>query len=551
MKRHVRLPVLPLVLIIPLVLVVACLAGEPSVPLYGVHEIVFAGPACGPADTPARDVELVTRWRHESGRPTYAVQGFWDGDGAGGAAGNIFKVRFCPTRQGKWTLVETTSNRPELSGQNQGYTVTCTASARPGFWIVDRDQAGGRWYRRSDGSHPYIYGNTMYSFLSEYDNRGPSGGNIADDVRGNAAYFKKIRFSIAGDRYPNPQAKPFLDDAGRPTDDGDFAHRPNPAWFHQRVDLAVRTADELDVIADLILCGPDTEDSRSTLRAAQNGGDPTPLLRYIAARYGSYPNIWICLCNEFDIKNPRYTTEQIVRFGQAMRQFLPYPTPVSIHSSAKDWQTELNATPPWNDHVIIQRKIKTLPVAADWIARNYLRGGQIPVIDDELAYEGAGDGWSEQDVIEAHLGAFLGGGYGTTGHKPANKQGHYFWGHFNPAEHLAADNLGWLRQVIDQNITFWHMVPADDPDATDDTIGIFRSVPADSRVLEWPGHEYVLGTDQADRRCQADLPAGQWRVTRHDAIAMQTVVLSSAASGTFSFDTPGSRAVLLHFKKVD
>jgi hypothetical protein len=70
--------------------------------------------------------------------------------------------------------------------------VTCIASGHPGFWIVDTEQTGGRWYRRSDGSHPYIFGNTMYTFLSEYDDKGRSGGNIADDIRGNAEYFKNV-----------------------------------------------------------------------------------------------------------------------------------------------------------------------------------------------------------------------------------------------------------------------------------------------------------------------------------------------------------------------
>ncbi len=540
-----------MVTILSLALVAGGSAAEATVPLYGVHEVVFEGPACGPTDAPARDIELVTVWRHESGAPTYRIHGFWDGDGEGGVSGGVFKVRFCPVAEGKWTLVEVTSNRPELSRQKEGYALACTASAHPGFWLVDGEQAGGRWYRRSGGSHPYIYGNTMYSFLSGYDNRGPSGGNIADDIRGNADYFKKVRFSITGDRYPHPQVKPFLDDAGHPTDGGDFSQRPNPAWFHSRVDLAVRTAYECDLIADLILCGPDTEDSRSVLHAGHNGGDPTPLLRYIAARYGSYPNVWVCLCNEFDIKTPKYSTDEIARFGGTLRRFLPYPTPVSVHASARNWYTSLNTVPPWHDHVIIQRKLKKLPAAADWVARNYALGGHVPVIDDELAYEGAGDGWSEEDVIEAHLGAFLGGGYGTTGHKPANKQGHYFWGHFKVSEHRAADNLAWLRRAIDEDITFWRMVPIDDPNTGDGTIGVFRNVHPDFRAMEWPGHEYVLGTNRARSRIRIALPPGQWRAASYDAIDKRKRILSAGTSERFTFDAPDSRAVLLHFRKTE
>ena len=180
------------------------------VPLYGVHELSFSGPECGPSDKPAVEVDLVTQWRHESGRPTYKVHGFWDGNGKGEPAGNVFKVRFCPTQTGKWTLVETTSNKPELNGQNEGYTIDCVPSSNKGFWLVDIKDTAGRWYKRSDGSHPYIVGNTMYSFLSEYDDKGPTGGNIAADMKENSHYFKKVRFPITADRYPHPKDKPFL-----------------------------------------------------------------------------------------------------------------------------------------------------------------------------------------------------------------------------------------------------------------------------------------------------------------------------------------------------
>jgi Domain of unknown function (DUF5060)/Protein of unknown function (DUF4038) len=535
--------------ILPFVLGLGSVGAETEVPCYSVHEVAFEGPTYGPKDAPARDVELATQWQHETGL-AYTIHGFWDGDGVGDASGNVFKVRFCPTRKGKWTLIKTSSNKLELDGQNKGLTIMCTASDHPGFWEVDSEHAGGRWYKRSDGSHPYIFGNTMYSFLSERNNQGPSGGNIADDMRGNAEYFKKVRFSITGDRYPHPTAKPFLDHAGRPTDDGDFSHRPNPAWFHDRVDLAVRVAYEHDLIADVIINGPDTPENRTILRPAENDGDSAPILRYLAARYGSYPNVWICLCNEFDIKEPKYTCDEINGFGQTMQGLLPYPTPLSVHAFPRDWYPELNTSPPWHDHVIIQKKIKTLPIAADWVSRNHAIGGHVPVIDDELAYEGAGDGWSEADVIESHLGAFLGGGYGTTGHKPAGKQGHYFWGHFKASEHKAADNLLWLRQVIDEHITFWKMAPAGDSDSSDNAIGIFDNVHPDFRVLAWPGHEYILGTNHARADIQAKLPPGQWKITRYDAIAKDRRTLDSKASGTFQFDAPNGRAVFFHFRRI-
>jgi len=513
--------------------------------VYSVVEIPFKGPVCDQTDTPAKEVDFWIRIKHESGAPTYKIHGFGDGDGLGGSTGSVFKIRFCPTSVGKWYISEVHSNRSALLHQNEGSYVTAAPSSHKGFWVVDTASPGNRWYKRSDNSHQYISGNTHYSFVSEYSDAGPNGSDIAADVTANAAYFNKLRFSIHGDRYPHPTDKPFFNDSGEPTDDGDYSHRPNPKWFHERVDLAVQTAYKLDIIADLIINGPDTEDSRSILRASENGGDNTPFMKYISARYGSYPNVWICLSNEWNIKNPRYSVSQIRTFGNVIREFLPYPTPLSIHSNRGDWDAELNTDPSWNDHVIVQYKLKDLSQSSDIIDNNHHNGGSNrPVINDELAYEGEGDGWSEGDVIEAHLGAFLGGGYGTTGYKPASKKGHYFWGNFNASEHKSADNLFWLRQKIDSNITFWKHEPV----ALSSSI--FEGANNEFRTMQWENHEYILSTDESCIGIKANLPQGTWEVKRFDVIKKTETLLTSDASGIYYFDAPSSRAVLFFFKKI-
>jgi hypothetical protein len=524
--------------------------------VYSVFEIAFRGPPQKPTDTPARDVDLRVTFRHDGGGPTYTVYGFWDGDGKGGTAGDVFKVRFCPTKPGRWELAEVRSNARELDGQRRGDHVTAVESKDHGFWEVDADSPGRRWYRRSDGSHQYIVGNTQYSFLSGYRDTGPVPNfDIVADVAANAKVFKKLRFALTGDRYVHPTEKPFLDDAGKPTDAGDFSGRPNPRWFAQRVDAAVRAAHDHDLIADLILCGPDTDDSRSTLRAKATGNDPTPWLKYVAARYGSFPNVWVCLCNEYDIKT-KYPPADIARWGVAIKGFLPYPTPLSVHASqhpdgkqdgtkAPAWSAKFDALPPWNDHHILQRKIRSIAPAADIIRLTWENPGgkprEKPTVNDELSYQGDGDKHTEADTLAAHLGTFLGGGYGTTGWKPGNKLGHYFWGGFDPKEHTAAPGLGWLREQVDKHVTFWKMAP----DA-----GIFPGLDPAFRAMAWPGNEYVLGTDKAAAGIVAELPAGTWTVTRFDVAARSAKTLSTTAAGRFTFDAPDSRAVLFHFKKA-
>lgn len=520
-----------------------------DVPVHHVFELTFEGPTFSRVDNPVRDVTLLTRWRHDSGQ-RYDVHGFWDGPGAADGEGDVFKVRFTPTMPGRWTLTATRSNRSELVGQHEEFAIRAVPSDHPGFWRIDTDRAGGRWYVRSDGSHPYIVGNTMYSFLSEYGPDAPTGGRIESDVERSGRFFNKLRFGITGDRYPHPDVKPFLDHDGRPTDDGDFSHRPNPAWFRERVDAAVRTAFANDVIADLILAGPDTENARATLRADENGGDNTPFLRYMAARYGSYPNVWFCLANEYDIKDPSFEPLEIALFGARLRRFLPYgTTPVSVHAFPGDWDARLNTATPWHDHVILQDKLKDLSMAADVTEKNYWIGGRVPVINDELAYEGAGDGWLESDVLEAMVGAFTGGGYGTTGHKPAGKQGHYFMGRFREEEHRAADNLAWMRAQIDDHISYWRMHPAFFVNGS--RLSVFVNLPLTFRALEWAGEEYVLTSGGPAAGVEADLPAGTWRVTLFDVAAMKRTILADAARGELTFDVPDSRASFVHFKRVD
>lgn len=514
-------------------------------PVYAVTEIRFAGPPQTSQDTPARDIDLQVRFRHQATGEERVIHGFWDGDGQGGVNGNVFKVRFTPTVPGAWRLEEVLSNQKTLQGQKQGSVVAATVAEHPGFWLVDTDSPGRRWYRRSDGSHPYIFGNTHYSFLSGYEpGDRPSGNDIAQDIAANAGFFKKLRFALHGDRYPHPTVKPFLDDDGRPTDAGDFSHRPNPAWFHNRMDVAVKAAYDHDLIADLILAGPDEETSRATLRARHNGGDPTPYLKYVAARYGSFPNVWICLCNEYEIRTPKFDEREIARFGRIIRPFLAYPTPLSVHATPRTlWSERFDRLPPWADHMIIQKKIRSLAPAADVVqeARRKTDGTErnMPVVNDELSYQGQGDKHSEGDTIESHLGIFLGGGYGTTGEKPGNKLGQYFRGKFNAAEHTAADNLAWLREQIDANVTFWKMAPA---------LSIFTNLDDSFRGLAWSDHEYVLGTNKSREGIVAQLPEGRWRVTRYDVMRKESKTVATDAEGRFTFDAPSSRAVFFHFK---
>ncbi len=487
-----------------------CALGQaaPEVPLYGVYELAFDGPQGVPF--PARDITLVCTWVGPAGQ-RLRIFGFWDG-------GATWRCRFCPTAVGRWRLERVEANDAKLRGQHEGLVLRCSPSALHGFWV-----AHGRWWRRSDGTYQYFVGNTHYTFLTNPPEQ------IVRDLEANRPYFGKVRFSVCGDRYEDPNLKAFLKPNGEQTNEAQYSYSPNPRYFQERVDVAVRKGFALDLICDLILSGPDKH-----RRQIENEA----YLRYVAARYGSFPNVWFCLANEWD---EVYRAEQIKAFGETLRRYLPYPTPVSVHSTSRElWNPALNGD--WCDHATIQKKLKDLSDSANYIARAFAAFPGHPVINDENSYQGRGDGHSEADTIEAIFGSFMGGGYATTGEKPKNKQGQYFHGHFDPKQHSAADNLKFLVDYINANITFWQLAPGD-PEA------IFRIAPG-FRVLSNPGHEYVVGCD-APAEMSVNLPAGAWRVTKVNLFAKTAEVIAKAARGRFAFAADDVRAEMFHFLNAE
>ena len=222
-----------------------------------------------------------------------------------------------------------------------------------------------------------------------------------------------------------------------------------------------------------------------------------------------------------------------------------------MHPNQRDWDPELHEGAEWNDHVIIQNKIKYIWLAADKTDLNYYKGACKPVINDELAYQGPGDGWLEEDVLEAFLGAFLGGGYGSTGYKSGHKLGHYFAGNFDPGEHGASDNLLWFRQQIDDEIDFWKMQPATVFYTRKEniTLEFFRHVDYGFRLLKEDGKAYVLGASGPRKNITARLPAGKWDIKLYDLVDKSSREIGRKVSGDVNIDLPGSRAIFLVLKK--
>ncbi len=501
-----------------------------SADVYSVFQIEFTGTSQTPSDKPSINVDFDVLLRHESGAPQYRILGFWDGDGAGGTTGGAYKVRFTPTAPGRWDLVEVNSSDVQLQGQKQGDHVSAIASGLHGFWQANPAQAGGRWFQRSDGTYQYIIGNTHYDFLSQPNGVEATAASIAEDVEQTALRFNKLRFVLRMFRTENRSSvlRPFMSGNNQSDSESD---QPNPQFYSERVDVAVERCQALDIICDLVMGGT----------TGDQVVDKEGYYRYIAARYGSYPNVWITLSQEWD---EQVDAAHEFDIGTAIRALLPYPTPVSTHALDSVWDSGLNG--PWHTHGIVQNLAGDLSEAADRIGVEYQAVGTgKPIVNEEVGYDPGAQ--SENEVIETTLGVFAGGGYATTGNKIASKQGAYFWGHTSLGdtivEHPSADNLQWLRERIDADISFWEMAP---PAGA----SIFSTSDADARVLEWPQEQYLLFTDTRSSVTVA-LPTGQWDVISYDVIAMTSTQLGLGLSGSIGIDTPDSVAAMVLVRRAD
>lgn len=492
----------------------ACLSAAPvDAPLYSVYELELTGPSFDETDKTA-EITFYTEWQHESGSPVYKIHGFWDGDGAGGTSGNVFKVRFCPTQTGTWTLTRTVSDLPLLDGQKEGTVVNCVPSGHHGFWEPD-----GIWFKRSDGAHQYVVGNVHYCLVI-YDGR-------LDDVRGNAEYYKKIRFFLTLLHYNTDYTKgmPFFDSNGEESIEAESSSRPNPAFYH-KADEIVKEAYGYDLICDMYA-------------EAQTGAIKNDYyLKYVAARFGSFPNVWLQLDVEW---NEYLTVTQTKEIGTRLRSYLPYPTPLSVISTM-NWNSGLNG--PWCTHVCIQGKVFGLNDSKDAIVSNRQKGGGIPCNNDDNGpngFQNEDKGITAEVETERILGCFLGAGYSGTGHEISGPgySGPFWTGGFDVTQHTCSRNLKYMRETIDSVVMFWEMEP---------DVGSFTNATG-FEWMGWDSTQYVLGSNEARTNVVAELPPGEWRVDQFDLMAMESTTLATDAAGSYSFSTPNTVACMTVFTK--
>ena len=99
---------------------------------------------------------------------------------------------------------------------------------------------------------------------------------------------------------------------------------------------------------------------------------------------------------------------------------------------------------------------------------------------------------------------------------------------------------------------FWKMEPHQTvyTQANGIMLDIFKNATMDTRMMKWPGNEYIIGGSTLPHKIEARLPAGEWEVVRYDLRKKEREVIGSGISGRIAFNFDNSPAAMVHFRKL-
>lgn len=398
-------------------------------------------------ENPFTDAVVTGTFEGEQEKVT--VDGFYDG-------GNVYRVRFLPSHEGHY--------RYRIEGNVLAEPVCGEFDVTPAV----REHNHGRVqvvdacrFRYEDGTPYYSVGTTCYAWVHQ-------SGELQEqtlETLGNSP-FNKIRFCFYPKFYEfnrkEPLTYPYERGAGEgldrelvekeererkffpgmqpPETDYEFNYyRLNVAHF-QRFDRRIRQLRDMGIEADLILMHPYDRWGMNVMKA-----ECCDLyVRYLAARYGAYRNVWWSLANEYDLIATK-TTEDWERYAAILCEKDPYHHLRSIHNCMAFY----DYTRPWITHCSMQRQdfCKTTEYTDE-----YLKRYEKPVVWDEICYEGNLHlGWGNitaQELVRRFWEAFIRGGHAGHGETYLDENDVIWWSHGGVLKGESASRLAFLHAVL-------------------------------------------------------------------------------------------------------
>jgi hypothetical protein len=309
------------------------------------------------------------------GGTVYVVPGFYDGDGAGGMDGDVWKVRFSPDSAGTWTY-ETASPEPSLDGLGGNFEVTnnpgcqvTLANGLPDFDCAGRLEYAGEHYLKFNDGPYWLKGGVdePEDFLAAGKNAGFSNKQAAVDYlagKGVNSMYLMLTNIDGDDKNVWPWVGTTQDEA-----------KTN----HERFDITKLAAwEELFAYIQekgMVLHIVFEDDS------AWTGFNREMFYREMVARFGHHNGMIWNIGEEY---NETYYAADVKIFAQILRDLDPYDHPLTVHQ-----QGTLNNWLPFLgdarfDLTSFQTGDTPQNVAAvDWFNKVEGSGRVIPVSFDE------------------------------------------------------------------------------------------------------------------------------------------------------------------------
>lgn len=401
-----------------------------SVEKWGVFELSCEGEASG---NPFCERSITATF--ESAHERKTVSGFYDGRG-------IYKLRFMPSCTGSYRFTVSGSFSSEtFSGS---FSVTEPKEGNHGPVSVHNTYH----FTYADGTPYYPIGTTCYVWELQSDEL------IAQTLETlKNSPFNKLRFCVFPKSYcynsREPRSYPY---EGTPVDGSlvnednvwgfgpdskgncwDFS-RFNPEHF-RHIEKCILELQKLGIEADIILFHPYDRWGFSTMTPEQNAH----YLRYVAARFSAYRNVWWSFANEYDFIKSK-TFDDWERLAEVIVENDPYNHLRSIHNGVQFY----DHSRPWITHCSVQR---TPEGTSEW-RKTYGK----PVVLDEMQYEGnVQDCWgniSPQELVKRHWEALCRGGYG--GHGETYVGENLWWSHGGKLYGESPARIAFMRKILEE-----------------------------------------------------------------------------------------------------
>jgi hypothetical protein len=387
---------------------------------WGVWELALAGPAGG---NPFVDVQVAAIFEREGRR--IRVPGFYDGEG-------VYRIRFSPAETGTWRW-RSESHVAALNGRQGLFECVAPAPGNHGPVHVSSD---GFHFAYADGTPFRQIGTTSYSWALQSD------AKCAETLATlKTSPFNKMRMLVFPN-VPSVATDPFVR-TGPGLRDWDPT-RFDPAYF-RRFEDRIRRLGALGIEADVILFHPyDPKRGYSDMRRE----DDERYLRYAAARFGAYRNLWWSMANEYDQVKSKATADWDHLF-ELLQAADPHDRLRSIHQ----FEIYYDARKPWITHASIQNNSAVLDDIRAGLHRDFALK---PVIFDEVGYEGNFNepwGWlTPEQLVERFWFGLVGGTY--VGHSetwdPARNAAASWLGQGGRLVGTSAPRLAFLRRIMEE-----------------------------------------------------------------------------------------------------